>query len=43
MEILIVLGFIGMTLGILGILLTLFLTYIGSVMFGNVDELDEDF
>jgi hypothetical protein len=43
MELLIVLGVIGMTIGITGILLTLFLAYLGAVMFGNMDELDEDF
>jgi hypothetical protein len=43
MEILIVLGVIGMTIGIAGILFTLFLAYLGSAIFGNMDELDEDF
>jgi hypothetical protein len=43
MELLIVLGVIGMTLGIVGILLTLLLAYLGGAIFGNMDELDEDF
>ena len=43
MELLIVLGVIGMALGITGILLTLLFAFLGSAIFGNMDELDEDF
>jgi hypothetical protein len=43
MELLIVLGIIGMTLGITGILLTLLLAFLGGAIFGNMGELDEDF
>jgi hypothetical protein len=43
MELWIVLGVIGTTLALVVVVSTLLLAFLGGVMFGNMDELDEDF
>ena len=43
MELLIVLGVIGVVLGLVALISTLLLAFLGGIIFGNMDELDEDF